>query len=251
MPSLELLQKRFTSSCFGESNAAFVRSVTGGGKLTPAEAVGIYRNGYPARISEALGETYEACWRMLGDEAFLRACSVYARKIKSTSYNLSDYGKSFPDFLHKRFHREAPFIRDLARLEWSFKELFHAAPHAGLTPSSLSFAVKDNSVLMFGSAVQLLSFNYRVHGLWTRDRSDATPLRRTDWEGREQVLLYRGGGTPVLSHRLAAPEASALRFLLKGRPLAQALAAAKGLDEAAARDLFSFLSEARIITEVR
>ena len=72
MPSLKIIQSRFVSSAFGEANAAFVSWIAGGGKLTPAEAVGVYRNGYPARLSEALGETFEACWRMLGDMNFLK-----------------------------------------------------------------------------------------------------------------------------------------------------------------------------------
>jgi len=252
MPSpLELLQQQFTASAIGEADPALVGGIRGGGKLTPAEAVEVYRNAYPARMTEALGETFEACWRMLGDEDFLEACKVYARSVPSQSHNLSDYGSSFPEFLLNRFRSHAPFIGDLGCLEWSFKELFHAAPHAGLTPENLSVAVKSNSVLIFGSAVKLLSFNHKVDGLWKRDRSDDSPLNRSDWEGREQVLLYKSGGTPVFSRTLAAPEASTLRSLFEGRPLDQALAAAEGLDEAAARNLFQFLSEAGIVVEVR
>lgn len=252
MPSpLELLQQQFTASAIDAVDPALVGAIRGGGKLTSAEAVEVYRKGYPARMSEALGETFEACWRMLGDADFIEACRTYARSVPSISHNLSDYGLSFPDFLQSRFQQDAPFIGDLGRLEWSFKELFHAAPHAGLTPANLAVAVKPNSVLVFGSAVNLLSLKHKVHGLWKRDRNDASLLNRSDWEGREQALLYKGGGTPVFSRVLAAPEASALGLLRAGRPLDEALAAAEGLDEAAARNLFSFLSVAGLIVEVR
>jgi hypothetical protein len=241
----------FVRSAIGAADGDFVAAVHGGGRLTSAEAVEVYRSGYPARISEALGETFEACWRMLGDEAFLGACRVYARSTPSQSANLSDYGSSFPDFLLNRFKKEAPFIGDLARLEWGFKELFHAKAHAGLTPVNLSVAVKKDSVLVFGSAVRLLSFQRSVHGLWKRDRSDNSPLRRSDWSGREQVLLYKSGGTPVFSRVIAAPGASALRSLLSGRPLDESLASAKGMDETLSHELFSFISGAGLITEVR
>lgn len=252
MPSpLELLQKKFVASAFGEVAAAFTSVVSGGGKLTPAEAVDVYHKGYSARLSESLGETFEACWRVLGDDDFLKSCEIYARSVPSVFYNLSDYGDSFPSFLEKRFRKSAPFIGDLATLEWSYKDIFHAKPHAGLPPVDLSVAVKENSVLIFGSAVLFLSFKHSVHALWRRDREDSTPLRRSDWKGRQQVLLYRSRGTPVFSRILAAPEASALSSLLRGVPLADALAAAKGLDEAAARDLFSFISSAGLVTEVR
>src|SRR4051812_47348056 len=119
MPSrLEEIQNGFVQSAFGGITAAFAGSVKGGGKLTPAEAVGVYRDGYPARMTEALGETFEACWRVLGDEDFLEACRIYSRAAPSVSHNLSDYGGSFPEFLDDRFKKQAPFIKDLAVLEW-------------------------------------------------------------------------------------------------------------------------------------
>ena len=252
MPSpLEILQQQFTHSAIGEADSDFVATVYGGGKLSSEEAVEVYRAGYSARMSEALGETFEACWRMLGDEDFLGACRVYARSVPSQSPNLSDYGAEFPEFLLARFKKDAPFIGDLARLEWCFKDLFHAKAHAGLTPANLSVAVKNNSILIFGSAVKYLSFKHSVHGLWKRDRSDDTPLSRSDWEGRQQVLLYKSGGTPVFSRILAAPEASAFKSLLDGLRLDDALAAAEGMNESSARELFSFISEAGLVTEVR
>ncbi len=252
MPSrLKEIQKGFVDSAFGGITAAFTSSVTGGGKLTPAEAINVYREGYPARISEALGETFEACWRVLGDEDFLEACKIYSRATPSVSHNLSDYGGSFPEFLHKRFKKQAPFIKDLADLEWSFKEVFHAEVGAVLPPSDLAVAVNDKSVLVFSSAVRLLHLNHSVHAVWKRDRNDASPLIPSDWEGPQQVLLYRSGGTPVFSFVLAAPEASTLQALLAGRSVSEALAASKGLNEAAARTLFSFIASSALITEVR
>jgi hypothetical protein len=61
-----------------------------------------------------------------------------ARSPSSTSYNLSDYGASFPDFVEGQafnslnLSSDAPFLGDLARYEWEFKNLFHEKPHAGL-----------------------------------------------------------------------------------------------------------------------
>lgn len=252
MPSpLERLQRGFTASAFGELDADFVAAVRGGGKLAPAAAVGVYREGYPARLSEALGETFEACWRALGDEDFLDACRTFARRVPSRSHNLSDYGEGFPEFLLERHGAHAPFIGDLGRLEWAYKNLFHAAPHAGLTPAALAGSADGGSVLVFGSARALLSFSHRVRGLWLRDRADDTPLTPADWSGPESVLLYKNGGSRVFSRALSGPEAAALSGLIAGRPLAEALAAAEGLDEAAATALFAFLSESGLVAEVR
>lgn len=247
---LEILQRQFTASSIGEADPEFVDRVQGGGKLSAADAVAVYRGGYPARLSEALGETFEACWRVLGDEDFFEACKKYCRSVPSTSHNLSDYGFSFPTFLLNRFQAQAPFIGDLARLEWAYKDLFHARPHTPLTAEQLSVAVKPNSVLLFGHAVQSLSFSFSVVDIWRRDRSDATPLNRSGWEGPQSALLYKSGGTQVFSRVLAAPEASVINSLLNGIPLDSTLASSS-LDESAARNLFAFISQAGLIVEVR
>ena len=248
---LKILQKRFVTSAYGAIDPAFVKDVAGGGRLSARQAVAVYRSGYPARLSEALGETFEACWRMLGDDDFLKSCRLYARRTPSTSYNLSDYGRTFPEFLHARFKRQAPFIGALGRLELAFKDIFHSEPHSSLSASALASAVDERSVLTFGSAVSLLAFKYRAHDLWKRDRSDDTSLTTSDWEGSQSVILYKNGGSAVFSKVLTAPEAAALRSLMKGRPLAEALTGAVSLSADGSRDLFTFVSQAGLIAGVR
>ncbi|MFX5734457.1 DNA-binding domain-containing protein, partial [Acinetobacter baumannii] len=85
-----------------------------------------YRRGYRARLTEALGETYEAVWRVLGDEEFFSATRSFIAEEPSRSYNLSDYGQRFPDFLSARYQQEAGFLGHLAHLEWAFKSCFHS-----------------------------------------------------------------------------------------------------------------------------
>ncbi|MFI5347649.1 MAG: putative DNA-binding domain-containing protein [Elusimicrobiota bacterium] len=249
---LEILQRRFVRSATFMVDADFVASVTGGGKLTAAESVAVYRDGYPARLSEALGETYEGCWRVLGDESFLAAAKDFIARTPSSSYNLSDYGAGFPEFLESRPDAEdAPFIGDLARYEWTFKELFHTKAHPVMPPAVLAAKARPDAVLVFGSAVKIVSLRHRVHEIWRRDRSDDTPLKDSDWEGAERLVLYKKEANPVFVRALTAPEHAALTALAAGRPLQDALAAAEGLDADAARDLFAFIAESGIVAEAR
>jgi hypothetical protein len=249
---LEALQRRFVRSVTFLTDADLVAAVTGGGKLTAEQAVNVYRDGYPARLSEALGETFEGCWRVLGDDAFLAAARDFIARTPSASYNLSDYGASFPEFLESRADAEdAPFLGDLARYEWAFKELFHAKAHALLAPAVLAAKARPDAVLRLGGAVRLLSLRHRVYGLWRRDRSDDTPLTNSDWEGAERLVLYKKEGNPIFVRALTGPEHAALSALAAGRPLESALASAEGLDAAGARELFAFVAESGIVTEVR
>lgn len=252
---LEALQRRFVRSITFLTDPELVASVTGGGTLTAAQAVDVYRGGYPARLTEALGETFEACWRVLGDADFFAVVRAFIAIAPSTSYNLSDYGASFPDFVEGQafnslnLSSDAPFLGDLARYEWEFKNLFHEKPHAGLDARVLAAKARPESVLRFGGAVRLLSLKHRVYAIWKRDRADDTPLRKKEWTGAERLVLYKRGGNPVFARELAAPEYAALAALAAGRPLQEALACAEGLDAAAAQALFAFVAEAGLVTE--
>lgn len=249
---LEDLQKRFVRSVTFVPDPAFVDAVTGGGKLSAAEAVQVYRSGYPARLTEALGETYRVCWRVLGDEDFFAACRDFAARAPSTSYNLSDYGEHFGEFLMTRPDAEhAPFLGELAKLEWAFKLVFHSAPHAGLDPAVLAAKASPDAVLVFGGATRLLKLRSRVYAIWKRDLDDDTPIEPADAEGEQALFLYKSGDNAVYSRELDADEAAALGALIDGRRLEDALAAAPGLTPEKTRALFAFLAESVAVAEVR
>lgn len=243
---LETLQRRFVRSVSFAADPAFVAGVRGGGALTAERAVEVYRGAYPARLTEALGETYEACWRVLGDEEFFRAARRYIARFSSTSYNLSDYGASFPEFLESGpWTQAAPFLGDLARLEWAFKGVFHARAHRGLEPAELAAAAGSGRRLALGAASALLAFKHRVRDVWSRDRADSSPLTPGDWTGAQNLILYKAGGSDVFTKELSGAEFAALSDLARGRALGEALDAA-GLDEAGAAALFSFAAAARL-----
>lgn len=251
MPSaLETLQRRFVAAVL-ERDGALAAGVSGGGKLTSEGAVDVYRRGYPARLTEALGETYERVWRVLGDDDFFAACSAFIPTERSVSHNLSDYGRTFPDFLSARAEfAHAPFLGDLARLEWAFKDLFHARGHESLPAEELARLAAPSARFVFGAAVALLSLGHRVHAIWTRSLEDDSPLDPESWRGREDLFLYKKNGR-VFSRRLTPPEAAALTALRAGRPLEEALAGADGLDADAVSVLFRDLSESGAVVEVR
>jgi hypothetical protein len=251
MPSaLEALQRRFVAAVV-EGDGALAGAVTGGGKLSPEGAVAVYRRAYPARLTEALGETYRRCWRVLGDDDFFAACAAFIPTERSSSANLSDYGRGFPEFLEGwdgAVH--APFLGDLARLEWTFKELFHARQHDGLTPAELARSASPGARLVFGGATALLTLRHRVHAAWTRELEDDTPLDPESWRGREDLFLYKKDGR-VYSRVLTPPETAALTGLRAGLPLENALAAAEGLDAESTSALFRDLAESGAVAELR
>ena len=248
MPSrLETLQREFTASIVGpRARRTFVGSIRGGGRLSSPKAVEVYRRAYPARMSEALGETYEACWRMLGDEDFLDACAIYARKTPSRSHDLGDYGQDFPEFLQRRFR--LPWLGDLGRLCWEFKQLFHEKAGSGLSARELARSAGPASRLTLVDSRRRLAFRHSVHALWSRDRADDTPVRREQWLGPEKLLLYKSGSDDVWARRLSDGEDACLAALERGAPLGDA---AKKLSAPQARGFFEFLGSSGLAASVR
>lgn len=251
MPSaLEALQRRFTAAVV-EGDPALAASVKGGGRLTPEGAVAVYRRGYGARLTEALGDTYKRVWRVLGDDDFFKASEAFIPTERSRTGNLADYGRGFPAFLEAwPGSAHAPFLGDLARLEWTFKELFHAEQHAGLAPEELAASAKPEAVFVFGAATALLCLRHRVHPIWTRELDDDSPLEPESWRGREDLFLYKKDQR-VYSRPLSAPEAAALGALRAGHPLERALSGAEGLDAEAVSALFRDLADSGAVTELR
>jgi hypothetical protein len=242
------LQKRFVASAYGRIDPRLAAAVRGGGRLSSADAVGVYRSGYPARLSEALGETFEACWRVLGDADFLAACAEFARKVPSTSHNLSDYGAKFPAFLLGKFKGEAPYIGELGRLEWEYKELFHKAPHQSLRADLLAKQAKPDSVLNIGTATALLTLKYSVLNIWKRDRTDERRIDPAEWNTKQHVILFKHGGNDVKHAILSRPEVLTLQSLRAGKKVLNAFAS--GMDESRTRKLFAFLAENGLVESV-
>ncbi len=103
-----------------------VASITPGGSLLSADSLDVYRHGFIVRLTESLGDIYEAVWWVTGDEEFFRLAKMFILSKPSHAYNLSSYGHEFPEFLRiERPLPDLPFLPDLAQFEWLFKDIFH------------------------------------------------------------------------------------------------------------------------------
>lgn len=245
-PCLDTLQNEITTSMTTELSSALLDK-----SLIPAQGVAniarileVHRNGYILRLTDALGETYEAIWRVLGDECFFDACRKYIACNSSPFYNLSDYGENFPAFL-RELYLELPFLADLARFEWAFKNLFHTAQHTSI--AAIAGGDDEDLVIQFGEGVKLLATAFPVYDLWKHrnDESyDADMPERCD----ELMVLYKKDKA-IWVKRFAETEFRVLEHLAKGVPLHATLA--KFEDQLTAEnvgELFSFLMEEGLVS---
>jgi hypothetical protein len=206
---------------------AVLGAIVPGGTLDAAGALDVYRRGYLARLTEQLGETYPSVWRVVGDDDFFELCRTYVAMHSSTSYNLSDYGREFPDFLAAA--PELPdFLAELARFELTVHDLFHAHAHAPVDLAAFAALGDLAGVrLRFGSAVRLLCCEHAVYDVY-RHRNDEEPPD-LDLERPQRVLLYREG-SDVLVREVDAGAFAALEVLAGGGSVEEAIDSAVACD---------------------
>jgi len=228
-------------------------SVVPGGSLDAAAALAVYRSGYLARLTEQLGETYATVWRALGDDGFFELCRDYIAGHPSSSYNLSDYGREFADFLASApVTAEALFLPELARFELCFHDLFHAAGHRAMDSPSLAALGDLTGVrFRFGSAVRLVACERAVFDLF-RHREESEPPD-FEIERSQHVLLYKLDGE-VLAREVDAATFVALEAMAEGLAIDEALECAADRDEnfgpAEVARLFEMLARCGLVVSV-
>ncbi len=205
---------------------------------TIAERLRVYSEGYPARVHEALADTFPAVAHVIGPRSLADLTRRYVRAVALRSCNLNDAGSALSDFLQRDVARARfPFLPDLARLEWRVAQAFHAHEQPPLDPRPLaawSLADWEGAVLQFQPAVALVCSDWPIREIWAaRD----TPVEQIDIDlrDRRERILVRRSGFEVVCESLPADEATALAALLARHSLGEAmhLVTADGCDPAA------------------
>lgn len=226
--SLKEFQRRFVHSISTPegppSPSTILDRIVPGGTLTPQAALGVYQTGYRVRLTEALGETFEGVWWVIGDTHFFRLAKDYLALHPSSFYNLSDFGEAFPDFLeHARPFADLPFLSDLARFEWIFKEVFHSAPHQPLSPEYLQHTDLSGATrLTFGASLRLFSSPYSVYEIWKLRTTPQAPLSQDMWTSPQCLLAYQHQ-QQVYVQRLSPSEHAIFHYLIDGASIGEAL----------------------------
>ncbi|MCB0393860.1 MAG: putative DNA-binding domain-containing protein [Bdellovibrionales bacterium] len=186
---------------------SMVEKCQGAGSLTSIEAVKVYKNAHVFRLTESLGETFEGVWSVLGDELFYELSKSYISCFPSQSYNLGDYGESFPDFLRESSIASVfPFVSDLARLEWRFKEIFHMKDSDKL--EDLETTDRADFRLEFNDDHRIDIYDFDVSSIWIsiKDGKKLNEIPKVStpillYKRCDQVLIIRVSETLLKFHQ--------------------------------------------------
>ncbi len=186
----------------------------------------VYAEGYPARIREALLETYPAVLKILGDGIFSDLAALFSKSRTFTHYNLNRVAEYFPDFLRAaKWNKEYPFLSDLAELELSVHRAFHALSRSAVSPHDFAAQSTVNSehlIFQFQDHVYCMKSRWPVLDIWNARNLPPKEIQ-IKMDGRPQSILVYRLGEKVFCQRMDPLEAAFLQGLMRGEPLGKAL----------------------------
>lgn len=210
----------------------------------PLKRFNVYRNNVAVSLRAALAATYAVVKALVGDDFFAVMARTYIADRLPSSPVLLRYGYDFPDFI-ETFEpaRRLPYLPDVARVEWSFNESYHAADAKPVTIDDLRALDPDaleRVRFVFHPSLRLIRSDWPVLSIWhahqqadpaahlpglAQARAEHGFLVRPSLE--VQVMLLPGEGFQLLA------------ALCEGETLGEA---AGGLPEAAHADLSAMLT---------
>lgn len=159
------------------------------GELTSSQVMGVYQEDYRARLFEVLGENFETCWFVLGDEDFMAIANEYVESHPSKFTNLLHYGEDFPQFIAKRAP-EISFINKLAQFELNFWSLFHSRDN------SINFIPAQLGEDIFATPINLEDNHFlyesdiEISSLWRMRKGDIEKSF-DEIQNKERIVVYK------------------------------------------------------------
>ena len=211
-------------------------------RLSAIERLEIYANAYFYRILDCLKEDFPATLATLGADNFHNLVTGYLIEYPPTEPSIACVGRRLSEFLtHHPMLERWPFIADLARLERTLVEVFHAADAEPLSAEALrSVALEDWPALAMRThpALAIIDCRWRVDELLREIESAAGEMDKPPNAARAavSVLVWRHH-SKVHYRGLERSERAALKVASAGASFAaicEAVAASRGEDDPAA-----------------
>jgi hypothetical protein len=220
-PSLAELQRALAGRIVGREDADLDAWILVPSDADPAARLAVHVEGYPARIREALRETFPAVAHILGDGSFSALAARYAKSVPADLRNLNHVGAALSDYLESDCaSEELPFLPALAELEWAVDRCFHADLLAAFEPSDCSeWSLEDwgRAKIGFQPGLALICAPWPLRELRETCRRERSEVDLDLADRHDRVLVYRRD-FEVVVESIGADEAEAIESL-KNREL--------------------------------
>ncbi|MFZ1643562.1 MAG: DNA-binding domain-containing protein [Candidatus Contendobacter sp.] len=238
MPRLRELQLGFAAALLDGDAGGFDRHIRAVG-LNGARRLQVYRHNTLLGLTGALEAVYPVVRRLVGEGFFQYAAAQYIARHPSRSGDLHEFGEHLPLFLQSfPPTAELAYLPDVARLEWAYHQVFHAARHPPLDLATLArIPAERQGELHFQlhPAARLLESAFPIPRIWQVNQDDDTSNPQVDLaEGGVKLLIIRRENLDIEFQALADGEFSLLHTLAGNGDFAtaceQAMAAQPTLD---------------------
>ncbi|MCT8334052.1 DNA-binding domain-containing protein [Leptospira sp. 85282-16] len=187
---LKNLQNLYSDCILSNHDIPFQNQIIACGNLSLEEATSVYKQAYFFRMKDTMFDNFQAVNFVLGDTLFDFAIEKYINQNYHKSYDLSNYGGHFPNFLLETYP-EFPYLKNLAEFEIQFTDSFHKKEHISFDLSSLQNETDlENSVFEFGETVKLIQNQFSIYSIWKNRKSNLQP-DISKIENQEFLLLYK------------------------------------------------------------
>lgn len=222
MNNLNTLQEAFQASIL-HADDCVDDSILGTERVSATTRLSIYSEAYRLRLIDALADNYPALHGLLGDEAFDRLARAYITGHPSQQPSIRWFGDRVAEFLRATPpYRDRPELSDLARFEWTLREVFDAQDSDVLAIEDISALPAESwpgMRIRLHPSVRRIDLHWNAPAMWTAaDRGEppvqpvesARPVAWVLW--RKELNQYFRSADPI--------EAWALDAVRDGRPFA-------------------------------
>ncbi len=189
------------------------KHVVGTQRVPVATRLGIYSDGYGARLTEALAANFPVLAQLLGEADFGELTAAYIRSHDSTYASIRYYGGALAEFLARDpKYAPVPILAELARWEWAMTETFDAADAPTLDPGAMaSVAPEEWADLRFDwhPSIRRLPLSWNVPQIWNAITNETERPEPSLAAEAGQWLLWRRG-LEIFFRSLAPAETAAL-----------------------------------------
>ena len=164
----------------------------------------VYRNNIVSSLMEAMAETYPAIKNIVGEDNFKTLARIFISKHPPSSPMMQAYGDLFPRFLQAFKPLEhSPFLVDVALVERSWIEAYHAADCQILTGEQLT-SIEPETLMgtrfVKHPATSIITSQYHLYDLFClREDGSGNGGNFEKSEAMQAVLITR----PFLSVEVA------------------------------------------------
>lgn len=231
MSALRELQMEFADAVVHGGTAPGIRSAPPG----RAARLSVYRNNFYANLTGALRSTYPVVEKLVGIDFFEHVARQYILRFPSITGNLHDYGENFNEFLAAYpAAASLPYLGDVARLEWSWHEVFHApACRPAFNLAALDAIPEERHGELrfeFNRAVRVIASLYPVLRIWEVNQDDYHGDGHVHLDDGACRLLVIQRDRNVEFHELGTGEHAWLQSLAIDRDLQSAFEDAQQTD---------------------